>query len=109
MEDYFNFLAPDDIRIKGHRIGIESVLYEYIHRGKSPEEIVERFPTLSLEQVHATILYYLHNKDVIEKYVAQWLDDARHARERQSDERSPFLDRIRKLKAEQVAAHRGES
>ena len=26
IEDYFNFLAEDDIRIKGTRIGIESVL-----------------------------------------------------------------------------------
>ena len=24
LEDYFDFLAPDDIRIKGHRIGIET-------------------------------------------------------------------------------------
>lgn len=30
LEDYFDFLAPNDIRIKGHRIGIEDVLYEYI-------------------------------------------------------------------------------
>jgi hypothetical protein len=31
LESYFDFLAPDDIRIKGTRIGIETVLYEYIH------------------------------------------------------------------------------
>ncbi len=29
LEDYFDFLAPNDIRIKGHRIGIETVVYEY--------------------------------------------------------------------------------
>jgi hypothetical protein len=28
LEGYFDFLAPDDIRIKGMRIGIETVLYE---------------------------------------------------------------------------------
>src|SRR5581483_5102830 len=39
LEDYFDFQAPDDIRIKGHRIGIETVLYDYIHRHKTPEEI----------------------------------------------------------------------
>ena len=38
-EDYFNFMAEDDIRIKGTRIGIETVLYEYIYNGKTPEEI----------------------------------------------------------------------
>jgi uncharacterized protein (DUF433 family) len=63
LEDYFDFLASDDIRIKGSRIGIESVLYEYIHREQSPEAIATRFPTLTLEQVYATILYYLHNRE----------------------------------------------
>ncbi len=48
LEDYFDFLAPDDIRIKGHRIGIEDVLYEYIFNAKSPDELQRRFPTLTL-------------------------------------------------------------
>jgi len=26
LEDYFEFLSPDDIRLKGHRIGIDDVL-----------------------------------------------------------------------------------
>lgn len=56
VEDYFNFLAPDDIRIRGHRIGIESVLYEYIFREQTPEAIQRRYPSLTLEQVYASIL-----------------------------------------------------
>ncbi len=62
LEQYFDFLAPDDIRIKGHRIGIESVLYEYLFREQTPEQIARRFPSLTLEQVYATILYYLSNR-----------------------------------------------
>ena len=31
LDDYFDFLAPDDIRIKGTRIGIETVLWDFIH------------------------------------------------------------------------------
>ena len=31
LEDYFNFLSEDDIRLKGTRIGIETILYGYIH------------------------------------------------------------------------------
>ena len=49
LEDYFNFLSGDDIRIKGTRIGIESVLYEYIHRAQEPKAIVQFYHTLSLE------------------------------------------------------------
>jgi len=56
LEDYFDFLAPDDIRLKGTRVGIESVLYEYVHRLQTPEAIAQRFPTLTLDQVYATIL-----------------------------------------------------
>jgi len=49
LEDYFDFQRPDDIRIKGTRVGIESILYEYIHRRHTAEEIVSRFYTVTLE------------------------------------------------------------
>ena len=48
LEQYFDFLAPDDIRIKGHRIGIESVLYEYLFREQTPEQIASPFPIADL-------------------------------------------------------------
>ncbi|BAZ16015.1 hypothetical protein NIES4071_78880 [Calothrix sp. NIES-4071] len=57
LEDYFNFLAPDDIRIKGSRIGIETILYDYIYRSRTPEEIAQTYTSITLEQVYATILY----------------------------------------------------
>ena len=59
LESYFDFLAQDDIRVKGTRIGIETILYDYIHRGQSPEAIAACYPSLTLEQVYATITYYL--------------------------------------------------
>ncbi|MDZ7962990.1 MAG: DUF433 domain-containing protein [Aulosira sp. DedQUE10] len=61
LEDYFDFLSEDDIRIKGHRIGIDNVL-DYYLEGYTPEEIAANLPTLSLEQIHATVTYYLHNR-----------------------------------------------
>ena len=63
LEQYFDFLAPDDIRIKGHRIGIESVLYEYLFREQTPRTDFRRFPSLTLERVYATILYYLSDRE----------------------------------------------
>ncbi len=50
LESYFEFLADDDIRIKGTRVGIESVLYDYIYKNKSAEQIAESYPSLTLEQ-----------------------------------------------------------
>lgn len=58
-EDYFDFLAPNNIRLKGTRIGIETVLYDLIHRGRTPDEIVASYPSLTLEQVYATMTYIL--------------------------------------------------
>lgn len=57
LEDYFDFQRPDDIRLKGSRIGIETILYDFIHRSRTPEQIIESYPSLTLEQVYATILY----------------------------------------------------
>ncbi|WP_207714156.1 hypothetical protein [Scytonema sp. UIC 10036] len=31
LEDYFEFISADDIRVKGTRIGIEHILDEYIY------------------------------------------------------------------------------
>jgi uncharacterized protein (DUF433 family) len=74
LEEYFDFLAPDDIRIRGTRIGIESVLLEYLHNARTPEEIAARFRTVTLEQVYATILYYLHDQERVKAYLTDYLE-----------------------------------
>ena len=98
LEDYFNFLAPNDIRIKGSRIGIETVLYDYIYRQLTPEEIAERYISINLEQVYATILYYLHNKEAVEKYLEAWLEHGRRMREEQEKNPDPVILRLRALR-----------
>ncbi|WP_353258998.1 DUF433 domain-containing protein [Prochlorothrix hollandica] len=105
IQDYFNVLAPDDIRINGTRIGIESILYEYIYRAKSPEEIEQQFYTVTLEQVYATILYYLHNKEDVSIYMADWLEFCRQQREVQQQNPSPARLKLRQLKREQNHEH----
>ena len=106
LEDYFDFLASNDIRLKGHRIGIESVLYEYIHRAQTPEEIATRFPTLNLEQIYATILYYLHNKDQVHAYMTEWVEHGNRMRAEQERHPTPVMLKLRRLKAERMAAER---
>jgi uncharacterized protein (DUF433 family) len=73
LEDYFDFLSPEDIRIKGHRIGIETVLDGYLHDGMTAEQIQEAYPSLTLEEVYATILYYLQNRNQVTDYMAGWI------------------------------------
>jgi uncharacterized protein (DUF433 family) len=103
LEEYFDFQRPDDIRLKGTRVGIENVLYEYIYRSRTPEEIVNCFYTITLEQVYATILYYLHNKEAVSKYIADWLEWGHQQRKAQELNPPPAIIRLRKLRAEQEA------
>ena len=107
LEDYFDFLTVDDIRIKGHRIGIESVLYDYIFCEQTPEAIVRRFPSLSLEQVYATILYYLHNREKIDAYMTDWLEYGHRAREEQELNPPPVVLRLRAFKADKESTVTG--
>ena len=69
LEDYFDFVAPDQICLKGQPVGIEQVLAYYL-KGYGPEEIVEQLPSLNLDQVNATIIYYQQNQAKVEKYLA---------------------------------------
>lgn len=100
LEDYFEFLDADDIRIKGHRIGIDDVI-DYYLQGYSPEQILEELPTLNLEKVHATITYYLHNRAEMDAYMlrlAKWREQ--RYQEWLAAEPSPVVKRIRAIKAQ---------
>jgi uncharacterized protein (DUF433 family) len=103
LDEYFEFLGPDQIRIKGHRIGIEHVV-ELYREGDSPEQIALRFPGLSLENIYATITYYLHNQTEVDAYLERQL--ARLRQEiAEADARgpSPPMKRVRALLAEREA------
>jgi uncharacterized protein (DUF433 family) len=99
ITDYFNFLTPDDIRLKGTRVGIETILYEYIDRGCTPEEIAQTYPSLTLEQVYATILYYLQNKEAIGNYLKNWIEHGHKMREQQRLNPPPVSEKLRQLRA----------
>ena len=104
LNQYFDFLAPDDIRIKGHRIGIETVLYEYLHRERSAEEIQLLYPTLSLADVYVTILYYLQNSQQVSQYLEDWLEWSHQQRKQQAERPHPAVARLRALKQQQALA-----
>ena len=103
LEDYFDFQRDDDIRLKGSRIGIENVLFEYVYREQTAEAIQHRFPTLRLEQVYATILYYLANRERVSAYLADWLNYCREAEAEADRNPPPVVLRLRALKAERDA------
>ncbi|MCY3551776.1 MAG: hypothetical protein OXH39_15045 [Candidatus Poribacteria bacterium] len=97
------FLAENDIRLKGTRVGIETILYEYMYNGKMPVVIADHYYTPTLEQVYATILYYLQNQEKVGTYLENYLAYCRKVREEQAKNPSPAVIRLRKLLAERAA------
>ena len=64
--------------------------------GASPEELLLRYPTLSLEKIHATITYYLANKVEIEAYMKRVADMQQEAWQAQAQNPPEFVIQLRK-------------
>lgn len=97
LEDYFDFLAPNDIRVKGTRVGIETILSDYLDLGLFPEQIVTRYRTLTLEQVYATITYYWHNRAQLDAYLRTVDEEIARQRREQDLHPSPAVQRLREI------------
>jgi len=105
MEDdrYLQSYSPDDVRLRGTRVGVEHVLEAYL-AGSLPEEIALEFPTVTLEQVHGTIAWYLRNRAEADAYLERWHARAREVRSEQSQAGQPdLIRRLRRLARERVA------
>jgi uncharacterized protein (DUF433 family) len=97
LEDYFDFLAPNDIRVRGTRIGIETVLVDYLENGLYAEEIAARYPTLTLEQTYATLAYYWRNREQVDAYLQRVENEIESQRREQEQHPSAALKRLREL------------
>jgi uncharacterized protein (DUF433 family) len=107
LEDYFDFFSADDIRLKGHRISIDNVINYYLE-GYTPEEINANLPSLNLEEIHATITYYLHNRAQIDAYLLR-LDRKREKRyQKWSANPSLLVERLRTEKVKRVQTKANE-
>ena len=98
LDDYLEFFDPLDIRIKGTRIGLDDIVYAF-RQGLTPDEIVARYRSLTLEQVHAALAYYLHNRAEVDEYVTQ-LEAWRAERRIQANQSvPPVVQRLRELQS----------
>ena len=108
LEDYFDFLSPDDIRLKGHRIGIDDVLSYYLD-GYTPEEMAAHLPTLSLEEIHATITYYLRNRAQVDAYLARLAARREERYRKWAADPSPVVQRLRAIKEQRAEEYKTPS
>jgi uncharacterized protein (DUF433 family) len=99
LEDYFEFVEPNHIRIKGHRIGIELILTKYLS-GHTAEEIARQCDTLRPLDIYATITYYLQNREAVDAYLARTERLIVEDMARNDANPSPTVLRLRELRAE---------
>lgn len=97
LEDYFDFLAPTDIRVKGTRIALDTILDDYLELGSTAEEIALRYRSLSLEQVYATLAYYWRNREQMDAYLRAVDQEMERLRQEQERNPPPALLRLREM------------
>ncbi len=58
------------LRIAGTRVSLSSVVVHF-REGRTPERIVESFPTMSLAKAYGAIAFYLDNRELVDEYIAE--------------------------------------
>jgi uncharacterized protein (DUF433 family) len=75
--------SDDDgrMRVSGTRVLFDLLVYAY-HQGKTPEHIIQMYPTLSLESVYFALAYYLRHREEVDAYVQRMeVEEERFRRE----------------------------
>ncbi len=100
---YLEIHSADDVRIRGTRVGIEHLLSAYL-AGGLPEEICLELPTVTLEQVHGVIAWYLRDRQEVDAYLAKRQIEARRVRRHQAEQpQAAVVQRLRQLVEARVA------
>jgi uncharacterized protein (DUF433 family) len=71
MDDPYIEMRNGGYYVRGHRVSLDSVVYDWL-AGRTPEEICEDFPTLTLTEVYGAIAYYLGHREEIDQYLKEW-------------------------------------
>jgi uncharacterized protein (DUF433 family) len=56
--------------VAGSRVSLDSLVYLY-REGASAEDIQDDFPSLSLEQIHGAIAFYLAHQNEVDENIAE--------------------------------------
>jgi uncharacterized protein (DUF433 family) len=81
-------------RLTDSRVSLDSIVHAY-WQGRLPEVIAADFPTLSLEQIHGAIAFYLRNQTAIDEYLASQESRWNELREQSEVKAGPLLQRLR--------------
>lgn len=98
--------ADGDVRVGGTRVTLHTVVGSF-NDGLAPEEIVSRYPSLTLGDVYAVVGYYLRHQAEVDAYVCQHDQEADEIR-RQNEARFPPAGIRERLLARRAAMAEGK-
>jgi uncharacterized protein (DUF433 family) len=81
------------------RVSLDSIVYAF-HSGSSAENIVQRFPTLTLEQVYGAIAFYLANQEIIDVYLQESKAQFERARQTARKQHISLYNKLAAAKAQ---------
>jgi uncharacterized protein (DUF433 family) len=92
-------------RIAGTRVSLDSIVSAYWD-GQLPEAITADFPSLTLEQIHGAIAFYLRHRPVLDRYLADQDARWRQFQQESAARHGPLLQRIRQAASQRYARFR---
>lgn len=87
-------------RVENSPILLELVIYEH-RRGRTPADIVESFPALTVEEVEQALEFCRANAEMVEEYLRTQQRDWEKVKANLDAKSSPLAERLQKRKAEQ--------
>jgi uncharacterized protein (DUF433 family) len=93
-KEYVN-QADGIYRIGTSRVSLDSLVYLF-REGMSAESMVESYPSLTLEQVHGALAFYLGNQAEIDKYLLDGLHIAEQEHELSRQTNAELIARLRR-------------
>lgn len=85
------------IRVGGTRVTLDTVAGAFL-RGATAEEIVQNYSSLRLEDVYATITFYLQNRPTVDAYLKEQCQKGDEI-QRQIEARSDAVEFRQRLRA----------
>jgi uncharacterized protein (DUF433 family) len=91
--------VEDSFRVTGTRVSLDSLVHLF-REGLSAESMVESFPSLTLEQVHGALAFYLAHQKEVDAYLAagEKAQEKQHSESRRSN--AELIAKLRRARHE---------
>ena len=96
-------LEDGTYRIAATRVSLDSVVYAY-RRGASPESIQRSFPSLTLEQVHGALAFYLSHQSEIDSYLVRGEKEFEELQKASHEKHSDWYEKLRRAREETLTS-----